>query len=91
MCRLVASCRSLGFLFLYLYMIIGGGEMFSLPHAVGVVIARLSFIIDILYSCVRGCFLSLVNLFFIITGYCSCSYHKLHAGPVRRYRITEVS
>ena len=45
MCRLVDSCRSLGFLFLYLYMIMGGGEMFSLPHAVGVVIARLSFMI----------------------------------------------
>lgn len=90
MCRLVASCRSLGFLFLYLYMIIGGGEMFSLPHAVGVVIARLSFMITYIFLCKRV-LSSLVNLFFIITGYCSCSYHKLHAGPVRRYRITEVS
>ena len=90
MCRLVASCRSLGFLFLYLYMIIGGGEMFSLPHAVGVVIARLSFMITYIFLCKRV--LSFTSeSFFIITGYCSCSYHKLHAGPIRRYRITEVS
>lgn len=90
MCRLVASCRSLGFLFLYLYMIMGGGEMFSLPHAVGVVIARLSFMITYIFLCKRVLSFTSESLF-IITGYCSCSYHKLHAGPVRRYRITEVS
>lgn len=90
MCRLVASCRSLGFLFLYLYMIIGGGEIFSLPHAVGVVIARLSFMITYIFLCKRVLSFTSESLF-IITGYCSCSYHKLHAGPVRRYRITEVS
>lgn len=90
MCRLVDSCRSLGFLFLYLYMIIGGGEMFSLPHAVGVVIARLSFMITYIFLCKRVLSFTSESLF-IITGYCSCSYHKLHAGPVRRYRITEVS
>lgn len=64
--------------------------MFSLPHAVGVVIARLSFMITYIFLCKRVLSFTSESLF-IITGYCSCSYHKLHAGPVRRYRITEVS
>ena len=64
MCRLVASCRSLGFLFLYLYMIIGGGEMFSLPHAVGVVIARLSFMITYIFLCKRVLSFTSESLFY---------------------------
>ncbi|EXZ48037.1 putative membrane protein [Bacteroides fragilis str. 3397 N2] len=34
----------------------GGGEMFSLPHAVGVVIARLSFMITYIFLCKRSAF-----------------------------------
>lgn len=45
-------------------MIIGGGEMFSLPHAVGVVIARLSFMITYIFLCKRVLSFTSESLFY---------------------------